>query len=257
MLEHARELGYARAHVFSPCTLLADRAFCAAIVGALPAERTFFVPLYAARAEVHDVVVGRPGAHALVMRALDNLVELAGREAIAILSVATRGNLGELVALARLAESRGLSFSAHLPYPSAESRADRYFAAAPRQTSVAEAFVPAYRDGGYRRHFAVHGVAPCVTFRAMEAAGVPVTRWLDAPSQRPRLPGAEYKDPSFTHGAGQRERAAFVSTAVACPHVASCALVTACPGELLRSYVELYGLDEVKPVSLRELLDAR
>ena len=256
VLEYARDLGFARAHLFSPCTLLADRAFCAAIVGALPAERTFFVPLYAATAEVHDKVVGRPGAHALVMRALDNLVELAGREAIAILSVATRDNLDDLVALARLSASRRLSFSAHLPYPSAESRADRYFESAPRQTSVVEAFVSAYRDGGYRQYFPVNGVAPCVTFRAMNAAGVPLKRWLDAPERRPMLPGAEYKAASFTHGAGQRERAAFVSTSIPCPHVASCSLATACPGELLRSYVELYGMDEVKPVSLRALLDA-
>lgn len=256
VLAYAKDLGYARAHVFSPCTLLADRAFCAAIVEALPAERTFFVPLYAASAPVHDQVVGRPGAHALVMRALDHLAELAGPASIAILSVVTRDNLADMVALARLAESRRLSFSAHLPYPSAESRADRYFESAPRQTSVVEAFVPAYRDGSYRRFFPVSGVAPCVTFRAMQAAGVPLTRWLEAPERRPMLPGAEYKAPSFTHGAGQRERAAFVSATVPCPHAASCSLAPACPGELLRSYVELHGIDEVKPVSLRELLGA-
>lgn len=256
VLEYAKDLGYARAHVFSPCTLLADRAFCAEIVAALPAERRFFVPMYAASAEAHDKVVGREGAHALVMKAIDNLIELAGRDAIAILSVVTKENLAEMVELARFAEGKRLSFSAHMPYPSAESRADRYFESAPKQTSVAEAFVPAYKDGWYTRYFPVNGVAPCVAFRAMTARGVKAKRWLDAPEKRPLLPGSEYKDPSFTHGAGRRESAAFVSTAIECPHAKDCALAPACPGELLRSYVELYGIDEVKAVTLRELLEA-
>ncbi len=256
ILALARQLGFVRAHVFSPCTLLAERDFCAAVVDALPAERRCFVPLYAASAQAHDRVVGRPGAHALVMRALHNLEQLAGRQSIAILSVVTRDHLDDCVELAQFASDRGLSFSAHMPYPSVESRADRYFASVPRQTDVAEAFAKAMRDGRYHRHFPVHGVAPCVALRAMHKAGVTVKRWLDIPRQRPLLPGAEYKDPAFTHGAGRREAAAFVCTSVPCPHADSCALSLACPRELLRSYVERYGLDEIKPVSLRELIEA-
>lgn len=257
LLTRARDLGFERAHVFSPCTRLADRSFCESIVSVLPEERCFFVPLYAVTPERHDAIVGRPGAQALVLQAIDNLVELCGASSLAILSVVTRDNLEELPRLAQLARRRGLSFSAHMPYPSAESRADRYFECVPRQSDVAAAFARALHDRSLAPStFPVSGVAPCVAFRAMRAARVPIKTWLDVPERRPLLPGTEYKDPSFTHGAGRRKSAAFVSASLPCPHAADCALSLACPGELLRAYVEQHGIEEIGAVSLRELVDA-
>lgn len=257
LLTRARDLGFARAQVFSPCTRLADRSWCESIVNVLPKERCFFVPLYAVSPELHDAVVGRAGAHALVLQALEHLIELVGAPSLAILSVVTRDNLEELPRLARFARERGISFSAHMPYPSAESRTDRYFECVPRQGDVAAAFARALQERSLMPStFPVSGVAPCVAFRAMRAARVPIKTWLDVPERRPLLPGTEYKDPSFTHGAGRRQSAAFVSASLPCPHQADCALSLACPGELLRAYVDRYGIDEIGAVSLRELIDA-
>lgn len=257
LLTRARDLGFSRAHVFSPCTRLADRSLCASIVSVLPQERCFFVPLYAVSPALHDTIVGRAGAHALVLQAIENLVELVGARSLAILSVVTRDNVEELPRLAQLARERGLSFSAHMPYPSAESRADRYFECVPPQRDVAAAFARALHDRSLvPSPFPVSGVAPCVVFRAMRSARVPIKTWLDVPERRPLLPGTEYKDPSFVHGAGRRKSAAFVSASLPCPHAADCALSLACPGELLRAYVERHGTDEIGAVSLRELIDA-
>lgn len=257
LLTRAKDLGFARAHVFSPCTRLADRSFCESIVSMLPKERCFFVPLYAVSSELHDAVVGRAGAHALVLQAVEHLIELAGASSLAILSVVTRDNLEEMPRLAQFARERGLSFSAHMPYPSAESRTDRFFESVPQQSDVAAAFARALQDRSLMPStFPVSGVAPCVAFRVMRAAGVPIKTWLDVPERRPLLPGTEYKDPSFTHGAGRRKSAAFVSASLPCPHQADCALSLACPGELLRAYVEQHGIEEIGAVSLRELIDA-
>ncbi len=253
-LRHARARGFARAEVYSPCTRLADRAFCVAVVEALPPGATFAVPLYAADAATHDRVVGAPGAFAKVEAALANLEALAGKRAISLLSVATRENLAALPALLAWAERRGLPVTAHLPYPSHESRADRFYEATPRQEEVARALLPRWADGG-AHVFPVGGVAPCVAFRVLTAAGIAPKRFLDPGPARP-LPGAEYATDAIAHGAGERETAAFVAPTVACPHAGSCVLAASCGGRVLRAYVELHGADELAPVSLAALLAA-
>lgn len=251
VLRRAKDLGYLAAHVFSPCTRLADPAFCDDVVGALPAEKRFHVPLYSMRPEVHDRIVGRDGAHALVIRALTNLLARVPPASVWILCVATRGSTGELEGVGRFAAGRGLSFFPHMPYPSFESRADRYFSSAPRMTDVAEAVSQAHARGVRMN---VQGVVPCVVFRRMQEVGAAPRAWLDAPAERPPLPGTEYRDPRFRHRAGEAEHAAFHASAVPCPHEARCVLASACPGEVLRSYAELHGLAELSPVSLRDLV---
>ncbi len=74
------------------------------------------------------------------------------------------------------------------------------------------------------------------------------------PERPPLLPGTEYRDPRFQHGAGDRESDATAAAGVPCPHRERCALRDACAGELLRSYVELHGSTEFRPVSLAELV---
>ena len=74
--------------------------------------------------------------------------------------------------------------------------------------------------------------------------------------KKPPLPGTEYRDERFRHRAGEAEHAAFHASSVPCPHESKCVLASACPGEVLRSYAELYGLDELRAVSLRDLVEA-
>jgi hypothetical protein len=251
LLQRAKELGYAEAHVFSPCTRLADETFCNEVLNSLPEKKRFHVPLYSTTAEVHDRIVGRPGAHALVMRAIDHLLTRVDPRDVWILHVVTKDALGEINELARFATSNGLAFHPHMPYPSFESRADRYFTSAPRMTDVAETLVKPLTRG---EHLSVQGVLPCVVFQRMRNERVPLRVWLDAPEQKPPLPGTEYRDERFRHRAGETEHAAFHASAIPCPHESKCVLASACPGEILRSYAELYGLDELRPVSLKDLV---
>lgn len=253
VLRRARELGYVEAHVFSPCTRLADPRFCDAVVDAMPRKRRFVVPLYAMDAELHDRVVGRVGAHAQVMQAIEHLVARVGSESVWLIAVALQHNLDALADVARFAQARGFVFSSHLPYPSFESRADRYFQAAPQMTEVAKTVVAAHRAGV---RFGVRGLVPCVLFPQMRAASVPAREWLFV-LQEPRvLPGTEYRDAKIRHRASPAGHGAFHAAAIPCPHAAECVLTEVCPGAVLRSYVQLHGLDELARVSLRELVES-
>lgn len=247
-------LGYTQVEVFSPCTRLADRAFCDEIIAALPQERMFFVPLYAAEAPAHDHTVGHQGAFARVMKALENLLARLEKSCVTILSVTTKDTLPHLAGLARWAQERGLAFSAHTPYPSHEGRDDRYYTSSPRQTEVAAALAALYPREGAFRPFPVHGVAPCVTFRTLGTHGVAPRRWLEVPAPLPPLPGTEYREARFSHGAGERTDHAFAASVVPCPEASRCALLPACGGELLRAYVEAHGASEFRAVSLVELV---
>lgn len=254
VLERAVELGFDRVDVFSPATRLADRGFCAELLARLPATRTFWVPLYGADAALHDRVVGRPGAFALVVQALDNLRALAGPQSIRILTVATRSNLDALGDIEAFARARGVASWVHLPYPSYEGRSDKFFDAVPRQETVAAACVRAYDGTDVQRVFPVRGVAPCVVFRTLTPRGVAPWRWLGI--ERRPLPGTEYASKPIEHGEGVREGSAAVAATVPCRHARDCALASECGGELLRSYVERHGEGEFVPVSLGALLDA-
>jgi hypothetical protein len=247
-------LGYTRVELFSPCARLADKSFCQEVVSALPTERCFFVPLYATEAAAHDHTVGRQGAFAQVMEGLENLITLVDRSCISVLSVATTDTLQHLAPLARWSQEKGLSFSAHMPYPSHEGRDDRYYTRCPRQTETARALAALYPRGDAFRPFPVHGVAPCVTFRSLSALGVPPRRWLEVPDKLPPLPGTEYREARFSHGAGERTDHAFAAATVPCPQAPRCALLPACGGELLRAYLEAHGAEEFRAVSLTELV---
>ncbi len=255
VLAGARRLGFDRVDVFSPCTRLADRAFCEQLLAELPDERTIHVPLYAADPAVHDQVVGRPGAHALVLAAIDHLLSLGERDSLRILSVLTTANLSQIPALAAWAAARGIAFSAHMPYPMHEGADDPYLACVPRQVEVAAFAAEIHRARGTGRHeVPLHGVAPCVTHRVFTELGIAPWQWL-AVGEFVRLPGTEYDRQDIEHGAGDRANSAFRVATVACSHAAKCALATACGGALLRAYVERHGSDEFQPVDLRTLME--
>jgi MoaA/NifB/PqqE/SkfB family radical SAM enzyme len=252
-LRLATELGFTEVDVFSPCTRLADEAFCDAVLAALPPASRFYVPLYGATAAVHDVVVGVPGAFDRVMRAIDLLVRKRGRGAVSVLTVLVRKNLPHVAELLAFVRGRDLSFSMHLPYPSFESRGDRFYSAAARQSDVVAALRDAPGSAADGRLLLLEGAAPCVVLAAMKDSGVPIARWLRLPAEKPLLPGTEYRDPRYQH---RDEGAAFQARSVPCPHAARCALATVCPGEVLRGYADLYGLGELAPVSLAEVVIA-
>ena len=251
VLRFATEAGYTEADVFSPCTRLADEAFCDAVLAALPASRRFYVPIYGATADVHDLVVGVPGAFDRALRAIDLLVKKEGAARVALLSVLVRKNLPHVSELLAFVRSRGLTFSMHLPYPSFESRADRYYEAAARQTDAVCAVRDAQGDPGDGRMLLLEGAAPCVTWRAMKDTGAPIARWLRMPAQKPLLPGTEYRDPRYQH---KDEGSAFQARSVPCPFTSECALASVCPGEVLRGYADLHGLEELAPVPLAEVV---
>ena len=256
VLAEARRLEFDNVDIFSPSTRLAERELCREVVELLPEKRRFHVPLYAIDAAIHDRFVGRAGAHRLVLDAIANLVELAGAESIHILTVATIETLPGLAALQGWSHARGLSFSAHTPYPMNEGRDDRFFAVAAKQSDVAELAADlrmALGDG--RRDPPLHGVAPCVMFRAFRARGVRPWQWLLA-GEVARIPGAEYERQDIVHGGGDRATGAFRVSTVACPNAERCALLSACGGSLLRAYVERHGADEFQPVDLRTLVEA-
>ncbi len=253
VLRFATAAGFTEAQVFSPCTLLADEAFCDAVLAALPANRRFFVPVYGAAAEVHDAVVGVPGAFERAMRAIDLITRKEGPRAVSLISVLVRKNLPHVSDLLALVRRRGLEFSMHLPYPSFESRADRYYSAAARQTDAVCAVRDAAGSPSDGRMLLLEGAAPCVVFAAMRDTGVPIAKWLRMPADKPLLPGTEYRDPRYQH---RDEGSAFQARSVPCPHAAGCALATVCPGEVLRGYADLYGLGELAPVSLADVVAA-
>ena len=246
----SKDLGYERATVFSPCTRLADERFLDDLLAGLPEVAEFHVPVYGATAEVHDAVVGRAGAFERVEKALKNLGERVPRERLTVLAVPVHDNVEGLLDLREWALRRVSVFWPHAAYPSSESPTDRFRDSAPRFSTIAEATL---KPGA--KPLIVAGVPPCVYYRRAKAIGLSVRRWLREPDEAPRLPGREYVSPEFRHRSLPVQHSAFVAPAVECPHHEECSLGTACPKEVLRGYADLYGLEELAPVSLSELLE--
>ncbi len=253
LLAHARGLGFERAELHSPCWRMADRAFAARVVDASPPRCTFFVPIYGASAEIHEAVVGRPGAFAELQQAVTNLVELAGADAVRLHTVITRQNLASTPALVQWAAGLGLTLGAHLPYPIFSARSGNYERVTPRESEVAGAVLELAAAG---RRFHVLGLKPCVLWRHRASRAVPVDMWLN-PLAVHSLPGVAYRpDDDARDAERDAERThAFALPTTPCPHRASCALATTCPGESLQAYVELHGHDELSPVSFTELAE--
>ena len=242
--------GYGEVEVYSPCTRLADRAFAAALIEALPPKVTFAVPLYATRAERHDEIVGRDGSYAQLMAALANLKALGRHDAVKICTVALSRNLDELHAISDWATARGWRFSAHTPFPSTESPRDPFFQVAASFTQIAEAALTSAAQA-----IKVRGVPPCVLFRRARALDIPPAQWLALEAEgEVHLPGRDYRSHAYAHNDAHVQHSAFVASSVRCLHATPCALRTACAEEVLRVYSERYGLEELSPVSLAALL---
>jgi len=250
LLDYALKLGLSEIHVFSPCTRLADEAFAEAVFQRLPEAARFFVPLYGTDASTHDAVVGTPGAFEQVMAACDRIEAELGAAAVHIQTVVTQQGLAAAPDIVALARGRGWSVGLHLPFPSRESRSDRFFTSAPRQTEVAETLAKA----GLPPTLA-NGVAPCVAFRVMDAREEAPQDWLSVP-ETVELPGTGYRSDEIVHRHPSDQQEALIAHTVPCPVADRCVLAQACPKEMLAAYVTKFGLDEFRPVSLGALLAA-
>lgn len=256
LLADARDLGYDEVTVFSPCTVLADRALCESVIAALPEAHRIVIPLYGASAGAHDAVVGRPGAFALVTEAIGNLLDTSGADRMRITTVLTQTGADQLAAIAAYAKGIGVELYAQLPYPTTESSTDAYHAAAPSFARAAAVLAAIYRDEPTADGLEIRGLVPCYTLRAMRRAGVAPRRWLRVTAARRSLPGTEYGERDTRHRATAADHAAFEASAIACPVAGQCALREACPGRILRSYVERFGIADLAAVSLAELIEA-
>jgi MoaA/NifB/PqqE/SkfB family radical SAM enzyme len=245
-----RRLGYERVSVYSPCTRLADPAVLDELLRALPDHVVFYVPIYGPTAPLHDAVVGTPGAFVLVRRALAHLVARLPAGRVIVSSVAVSSNLDGLLALRDWVRDLGVTLRVQTPYPSSESPRDRFHECAASFDAIARATMP----DAAREPLVVDGVPPCVYWRRGRELGLRAADWLVVHEPRRPLPGREYAHGSYVHRALPVQNSAFVASAVACPHEDRCALRDACPREILRSYADQHGLDELRPVALPELL---
>ncbi len=72
----ARKYGFRKIEIMTSGNLLSDKVFCAKLIKA--GARSFSFPLFAAKEDVHDFIVGRQGAFYGVTRAIKNILSLRG-----------------------------------------------------------------------------------------------------------------------------------------------------------------------------------
>lgn len=246
LAEHITRLGFREVAVFSPCTRLSNAEFAATLFSALPPHAEVYVPVYGASSAVHDAVTGAAGSHAKVLQALDVLATLASVR-VTLSSVAVKGNLHELQAIDAFAKARTLRLRIATPYPSSESPTDRFAASAVGFEDIVQHCISA-------EHVVfVDGVPACITLRQLHACGHGIDTYLQRNASMLGLPGREYASEAFMHSEASEQHDAFVASAVACPHIAECALSAHCPREVLRAYADKFGLGALAPVDVLEL----
>ena len=256
-----RAEGFPRLTVFSPCRRFADDGFRREFLRRAPPHVEISVPLYGSTAAVHDAVVGMPGAHADVARAVDGLLETLPAARVHLTTVVVRQNLHELGALARFARERRMAHHVKMPYPMRQTARDPYADSVVRESTVVDAFLDQITTWGDRAWaLGILGSFghPCLRFRAEQRSGLPLFA-VNATAQRQLLPGTEYrKTEAFVHESGGAASGdeAFVVSTVRCPHEARCALAPVCPGEHYAVYEKLFGLSEFEPVLPIELYRA-
>ncbi len=252
LMAYAVELGFRRAEVWSPCTRLADPHFRADVLRALPIETRFFVPLYAGSAKAHDTYVGKSGAFAEVQAAVAGLQAERGHASVSVTSVLTRQNLHELIPMQSLCRRWDVELTLHLPFPTSESSDDRYFTEAVPFGEMATMLADAWARHRFRPEVA--GLPPCVLLPRMRAHGARVRDWLSVETSRHQPAGA-YRDDKYQHSAdGLGSQDTRVAPVVPCPRAQECAMAVACSRSVLRYYAERFGLDELAPVTLADLL---
>jgi len=222
LLAAARERGFSAVELHGPTTRL-DAALLDEILAVAPPRLRFHVPLYGAEAAIHDAVVGRTGAFALVIGALDALAARA--VPVTLHTVLTPRVLAALPAIVALAQQRALPFAADLPFPDTESEDDAFHRVALPQRTIADALVGSGLD--VRALAGVAGLAPCVLHAALRAVD-PVRAAALVELRRGPAPATGVRTPT-----------------VKCRHADRCGWLGLCSGQLLRSYVGVFGDEEL------------
>lgn len=258
LMLRATDMGFARVEIWSPCTRLADPGFRRAVLAALPRNANVYVPVYGGTAEAHDAYVGRPGAFALIQAAVQG-VQADGHPQMAVLtSLMTRSNADQVLAIHQLAGKWHAPLQWQMPFPTSESRDDRYHAEALSFAEAADILAALWAK--HRVVPAIAGLPPCVLHQRFAPRGARLTDWLE-PRRLRHHPATAYRSAQFHHAAdalGTGETLGGADTRVApvvdCPHADICALAVACPKVVLRAHVERFGLGELMPVDLADLL---
>jgi hypothetical protein len=253
LLGVAREAGLSDFDVYSTCRPLADRAFAERFVAAMPATWRVVVPLYGATAVVHDAVVGSPGAFADVMAAVANLDALAGRDHFTFDTVVLRQNVDDLARLAELIRPFGAQWNLHLAFPSGEdpARAQATYAqVAVRHRDVLAHVYP--RSGPPLGALSAGEIPPCVELRYQEETGIPLLSASRLAKRQHQGPGRRYVGTTVLQSRGSDGVADLEPPHIACAHRDGCALASICPGTVLSGYAEVFGLEELQPVSQEE-----
>ena len=252
LMLRATDLGFLRVEIWSPATRLADPGFRRAVLASLPRQATCYVPVYGGTAEAHDAYVGRPGAFALIEAAVRG-IQTDGHPQMAVLtSLLTRRNADQVLAIHQLATAWHAPLQWQMPFPTSESHDDRYHTEALSFAQAADVLVDVWAK--HRIKPGVAGLPPCVLHARFRARGVRLTDWLDADRLR-HHPATAYRSARFHHAAdalGSDDTR--VAPVIPCPHAATCALAVACPQAILRAHAERFGLDELAPVGLAELV---
>lgn len=228
----ARSRGMRRLDIHSPSARFADRAFLDRFLAVAPPGVHVNVPLYGVAPDVHDAIVHRPGAHAEVVQAIDQLVARIGADAVSVTTVVLRENLAQIGALFAWTGARRLSLMCQLPFPDSESPDDLFHRVALPQSEVASALLAGDPPLEPAQLLRISGLLPCVVAEAARrhspAAARAMLSVVSGPAVAP-LPNG------------------FRTPEVACPHASGCALADRCGGRVLGAYLQKFGDRELQP----------
>lgn len=252
LLEVARDVGFEEFHLFSTCRPLKDPDFCDRYLAAMPARYRIHVPIYGSCAEKHDAIMDTPGAFDDMMQAVQNVKERMGEGGMLLFTtVLTQQNADDLVALRDLVKPLGRWWEVHLPFPNTSSRSDLYRDVAIRMSDALELVYP--KGWWPVAELELGEVLPCVAFRHQRDTGHALITASRLRSRMLEPSGTFYRSAGFDHSLAVDRASAFTAATVTCPHTETCALAAACPGKVYNLYEELFGLDELQPVSRDEL----
>jgi len=253
LIAEAHRVGYEDFHVYTTARPLRDRAFAERLVHALGERYRISVPIYGATAATHDRVVGRAGAFDEVLAAFHNVSALQSNPAeLTATTVLCHDNASELADIGTLVRRFTPYWSVHLPFPSQSGIGDPYRRTALRHASVLDAAYPTGAE--VAAEVALGEVPLCVAFDHMKRSGHDLFDDSRLALRERELSGTRYlSEDEFAHSLGGSGVDVFNAATVPCPHLSDCALAKLCPGKVYALYEELYGLDELHPITAPQL----
>ncbi len=262
LLALARNEGFNEFHILSTFLPCADRAEAKRLFDALPERYSFYVPIYGSHAPVHDVVTGLEGSFDDLVLAVGHLRELMNEErrekgedarkgTLIFTTVVVSQNVHDLVGMRDLVRPWANWWEVHMAFPNTSSRRDRYRDVALPMQQVLEAVYP---KGWHRvADLELGEILPCMAYHHQVDTGHALLTPRRIRERKLEPSGTYYETIGFTHSMGEGKPIAFTSATVPCPHQTTCSLFGICPGKVYRAYDELFGCDELRPVSIEEI----